>query len=318
MDLLCNGAFWPGLWTRRQGSETVPLACPTAAHTFCADRWHVRYAAPRGGMVAQRQSGEMPPGSSVECSLEIQGGEGVGEPVLVGQNIEAADAPAYRRPLRFTAWCFVEHPERRDCLVRFVAASPCTRDVFDSSLETHFESEEASLPSGTWTRLDFAFDATTARPLGLQIALQFSNAFLSHPAARVRLADASLYPSEFPQPSRNSWAVESSLAHRYFQRHDGHSTNAIGRALVCNEHELHFQFTFPEMRAFPSVTLPQDNEDLTVFTADGIAQSGFSYDVTFRSRGSAIIRASKSKHRLRDGYLAFRGYRGAILLEAEL
>jgi hypothetical protein len=31
-----------------------------------------------------------------------------------------------------------------------------------------------------------------------------------------------------------------------------------------------------------------------------------------------MIRATKLRHQIRDGYLAFRGYRGAITLEAEL
>jgi hypothetical protein len=72
------------------------------------------------------------------------------------------------------------------------------------------------------------------------------------------------------------------------------------------------------MRAFPAVTLPHGNEDLCVFSPDGVGQASFVYDVPYRSRGSAVIRATKSHHDLRDGYLAFRSSGGAVLLDAEL
>jgi hypothetical protein len=312
-SLLCNGAFHPALWTRLNSAAAVP--CPVTAQTFAADRWHVRYAAPEGGVVAQVRSAEMPPGCSVGSSLEIQGGEGVAQPLCVGQNVEADEGLPHE--LRLRAWCHMEHPHLRSCPVRLAIGSPIQRDLFDRSVECVAQ-REMSLMTNVWTRLDFTFDATALRPCGLRVELELPPGLLNHPAARVRLADASLCLPSALEPTRRSLADEAALAGRFFQRHDARLLNAIGRALVCNAHELHFQFTFPLMRAFPSVSLPQDNADFSVHSLDGLEQSGFAYDVPFRARGSAIIRATKRNHQLRDGYLAFRGYRGAILLDSEL
>jgi hypothetical protein len=72
------------------------------------------------------------------------------------------------------------------------------------------------------------------------------------------------------------------------------------------------------MRAFPAVTLPHDESHLRVFHLEGLPQTGFTYDITYRSRGSFILRATKENHGLRDGYLSFVGEGGAVFLEAEL
>ena len=161
-------------------------------------------------------------------------------------------------------------------------------------------------------------DATTARSLGLCVELELPFGFLADPRARAHLASATFGPADCPEPGPRSSAVETFLARRYFQRHSAETVNAIGRALVGNPHELYFQLNFPEMRAFPAVTLPEDNEDLCVFSSDGARQAGFVFDVPYWARGSAVIRATKRKHDLRDAYLAFRGYGAAILLDAEL
>jgi len=314
-NLLCNGAFLPELWTRVNSRDAIPVPCPVTAQTFAADRWHVRYAAPQGGAVAQVRSTERPPECSVGSSLEIQGGEGVAQPVYVGQNVEADERLPHE--LRFRAWCHVEHPHLQGGAVRLVIGSPVQRDLFDSSVECVAQ-REAFLAPHAWTLLDFTFDTTGLRPSGLRVELELPPGLLDHSAARVRLADVSLHQPSAPEASRRSLADESAIASRFFQRHDAQLRNAIGRALVCNRHELHFQFTFPLMRAFPSISLPQDNEDFCVHSLDGLQQSGFVYDVPFRTRGSAIIRATKRNHQLCDGYLAFRGYRGAILLDSEL
>jgi hypothetical protein len=72
------------------------------------------------------------------------------------------------------------------------------------------------------------------------------------------------------------------------------------------------------MRGSPDCTLPSTDERLRVFSSSGAQASGFAYDVTDRSRGSVIIRATKRNHGLRDGYLVFPGSGAAILLDAEL
>jgi hypothetical protein len=317
-NLLINGGFLPGLWSRLAGHESGAVFCPVEARTFAADRWHLRYAAPMGGAVSQARSEEVPPDATAESSWEIRGGEGVAQNVLCGQTIEADEAPAYRRELRLTAWCQVEHPALRECQVRLVVSHATARDVFDTSVITLARAPVQTVAVNAWTRLDFTFDARAAGRLGLCVELEFFADFLCDPAARVRLSGASLGPASGPEPAPRNSALETLLARRFFQRHSGETVNAIGRALACNPHELYFQFSFPEMRAFPAITLPPNDADLGVFSSQGVRQAGFTYDAPHCARGSAVIRATKWNHELGDGYLAFHGYHGAILLDAEL
>ncbi len=317
-NLLINGGFLSGLWTRLAGNASNAVVCAVETRTFVADRWHLRYAVPVGGPVSQARSDVVPPETTAATSLEIRGGEGVAEKVFVGQTLEADEAPAYRRELRFTAWCQIEHSIQRACPVRLVVSNATTRDLFDGSVGTLLQTEAKLVPVNDWTRLDFIFDVRAAGRSGLVVEVEIPAAFLSDPAARLRLSAASLGPASLPEPPPRSSAVETLLARRFFQRHSGESVYALGRALACNPHELYIPFTFPEMRAFPAITLPQDNAELAVFSPEGVRQSGFVYDAPFCALGSAVIRATKSSHELRDGYLAFLGYRGAILLDAEL
>lgn len=317
-NLLINGKFLPGLWTRLNGApDGAALPCPVWAQTFAADRWRVRYAAPTGAEVSQACSAEIPDGIVTGTSLEIRGSEGVAQEVFTGQNIEAEEAAGYHGSLRFSAWLYCEHPTLSACKAALVLGSPATPDLFDSSVETVLHQSLPSIPLNRWTHVELTIKGTAFRPTGLRIDLAFPSEFLASAAARVRLTDVSLAPASTPVADRPP-AVERLLARRYFQKHDGQSVNAIGRALTCNPHELFFQLSFPEMRALPACTLSQDNADLCVFSSDGQPQAGFAYDVTFGARTSVVIRATKLRHQLRDGYLAFRGYRGAILLDAEL
>jgi hypothetical protein len=316
-ELLINGAFHSSLWTRLDDSGAGEISCPVHAQTFAADRWHVRYAAPAVAPVTQARSEHVPSSSPALHSLELRGQGGVSEPVFLAQNNEPAEAHAYRRELRVTAWCYAQHPTVTGCPVRLHVGSPHTTDLFDERVELVWRSDARSVPCQTWRQLEFFFDASSFRRTGLRISLEIE-AGLNDPAAHLRFAELSLHPANTAPPPPRPIALETLLARRFFQRHTARSVNAIGRALVRNPHELHFQFTFPEMRAFPALTLPQNENLLTVFSAEGVPQSGFVYDVPYAACGSAIIRATKLEHQLHDGYLAFRGYEGAILLDAEL
>lgn len=317
-NLLINGKFLPGLWTRLHGMPAgTAIPCPVWAQTFAADRWRVRYATPSGGEVSQTCSTEILDAVSTAMILEIRGGAGVAQEVFIGQNIEADEALNYRRPLRFSAWVKCQHPRLTHGTTTLEIGSPKAQDVFDPSVETVQRTALPAFSVNRWTRLEATVKASAFRPTGLRVDLAFPPEFLNDPAARVLLTDVSLSCASAALVERPP-ALERFLARRFFQRHEGASVNAIGRALTCNPHELFFQFTFPEMRATPACTLPHDNADLCVFSGDGQPQSGFAFDATFGARGSVIIRATKLRHQLRDGYLAFRGYRGAILLDAEL
>lgn len=318
-NLLINGRFLRGLWTRLAGMEEgAGVSCPIWAQTFAADRWHVRYAAPEGGVVAQARSTDVPDGAPVETALEIRGGDGVAQAVCVGQNIEAGEAANGRAELRFTAWIFVAHSGMSECAATLVMGSPATADLFDATTETVLRVALERIPANRWTHVGCVLDCSAFRPTGLRVELELPPATLNHPEARVRIADVNLARISAGAPVERPAALECFLARRFFQRHDGSSMNAIGRALTCNPHELFFQLSFPEMRAFPACTLSQDNADLCVYSADGQPQTGFVYDAVYGARSSVIIRATKLRHKLRDGYLSFRGYRGAILLDAEL
>lgn len=317
-NLFINGKFLPGLWTRLHGTPAgTAIPCPVWAQTFAADRWRVRYAAPSGGEVAQACSTEILDAVSTATILEIRGGTEVAQEVFIGQNIEAEEALNYRRPLRFSAWVKCHHPRLTHASASLEIGSPRAPDLFDASVETMERTTLPAFPVNRWTHLEATVKASAFRPTGLRVELALPPDFLSDPAARVLLADASLSCASVPLAERPP-ALERFLARRFFQRHDGTGRNVIGRVLTCNPHELFFEFTFPEMRAAPACTLPQDNADLCVFSGDGQPQAGFAYDVALAARSSIVIRATKLRHQLRDGYMAFRNERGAILLEAEL
>ena len=176
-----------------------------------------------------------------------------------------------------------------------------------------------NVPRNRWTQVEREIDGRGLGANGLSVELEFPASLLNHAEGRVRvtglrLVDVGHFGREMERPA----AVEALLARRFFQRHDCGTVNSLGRALVINRHELHFHFAFAEMRCLPACTLPQENEYFCVFDLEGFPQTGFSYDVTHRARGSVMIRATKENHCVRDGYLSFVGDKGAILLDAEL
>lgn len=321
-NILLNGDFAPDLWTR----FTQPGEIASGAvwrQTFAADRWKVRYAAPKGTPVTQSMSTEVPAHASVTRSIELRGAEGVTQPVSFGQRIEAMEATRYRRRMVFSAWIRITHadttPKQFDLSVGTareadVFGGPCNDNV---ALETCVRIEEA--PVGRWWFLEREIDGRGFAPNGLSVELEFPADLLDSPDARIRLASVRL--ADVAAGNRvvdRAASVERLLARRFFQRHDASTVNSLGRALVVNAHELHFQFCFPEMRAFPAITLPHDESQLRVFNLEGIPQAGFTYDITYCSRGSFILRATKASHGLHDGFLSFVGHDGAILLDAEL
>lgn len=310
-NLLINGDFAPGLWTRLACPEDG-IECAVWRQTFAADRWSVRYARAEGAPVWQGRSSDIPPHASVSGSLEIGGAEGVTQAVLVGQRIEATEAARYRRPLVFSAWLRVGGSETADASVRLLLGSPLESDVFDRVRPAL--TEEIVRPTGRWVHLECSVDGRAFGATGLSLELEFPAKLLARSGASIRLAEVRLDDGSTARPA----AAEMALARRFFQRYDSTRINSLGRALVVNAHELHFQFVFDEMRAFPACTLPHREDVLRVFDLEGVPQTGFSYDVTYRSRGSVIIRATKENHGVRDGFLSFVGTEGAILLDAEL
>jgi hypothetical protein len=306
-DLLINGALLPGLW--RTGE---PVVCAVERRTFAAARWGVRYANPAGGAVTQARSADVPPESAAACSVVLRGGRDVTETVFFGQRIEAAEAFGYRQRLAFAAWIFVAG--EGDASIELLAATPRDVDFFDGNVNIQLRTK-VSVPRGRWSRVELPLDARAFPATGLALELAIPAACFP---GEVRLADLRLAAANGPAPAPRPAAIEALLAERYFQRHDSSRINSLGRVLVVNAHELHFQFTFPEMRAFPACTLPHSEDGLRVFHLEGMPQSGFRYDVTYRSRGSVIIRATKENHGLTDGFLSFVGDSAAILLDAEL
>ena len=319
-NILINGDFSADLWNRCY-SPTAGVECAVWRQTFAADRWKLRYAQPEGAPVAQAQSADIPPHANGSCSLEIRGAEGVAQSVFVGQRIEAAESVRYRRQLVFSAWVRIVNASAPDAQVKLWLGSARQPDVFGNAANDGVKTatcEHLALPTGRWVHLEHAIDGRPLSAHGLSLELELPALLLARDIAAVRLAgvrlDSLTAGTAFQRPA----AVETLLARRFFQRYDAARLNSLGRALVVNAHELHFQFTFPEMRAFPACTLPHDENVLRIFNLEGIPQTGFRYDVTYRSRGSAIIRATRENHGLHDGYLSFVGSGGAIELDAEL
>ena len=303
-NLFINGDFLPGLWR----SEEVE--CAVGRHTFAAARWKVRYARPEGAPITQARS--------ADGSLELRGAPGVTQPVLLGQRIEAAEAVRYRGELVFSAWVQATGSEAAHGDLELVCESAGEADDF-GAVKTEFKTCLEAVPTGRWVQIERAIDARAFQPTGLSVELEFPARLLHRADSRIRvkgmrLAHASAAQRTVARPA----SMEDQLARRFYQRHDSSTVNAIGRALVVNAHELHFQFTFPEMRAFPACTLPHPEDGFRVFSLEGIPQEGFTYDVPYRSRGSAIIRATKAQHGLADGYLPFVASSAALLLDAEL
>jgi len=319
-NLLLNGDFAPALWSRLEPGQTR-VECPAWRQTLAADRWILRHGAARGAAVTQAISLDVPAHAPVLRSLEICGAPGVAHSIFLGQRLEAADAARYRRRLLFSAWVRVEHPDRFPQHLDLVLATPREPDHFAErdALRTESCIRIEEVPVGRWWLLERELDARAFAATGLALELEFPAEMLASADACVRLAGVRLADAAAGQRTSDRHpALERQLVRRYFQRHDSSTVNSLGRALVVNAHELHFQFTFPEMRAFPAVTLPHDETQLRVFNLEGRPQEGFTYDITYRSRGSCILRATKARHGLPDGFLSFVGCEGAILLDAEL
>jgi hypothetical protein len=319
-NILINGDFSRSLWTRLD-SPVAGVECPVWRQTFAADRWKVRYGQATGAVVCQAQSPDIPPNTASACSLELRGADGVSQPVLIGQRIEAAEAARYRRHLVFSAWIRVVGSSAADATFALVLGSAKEPNVFGGASNDGVKSEmrEAiTLPSGRWVHLEHAIDGRTFGANGLSLEFEIPASLLAQRGQFVRFASMRLDDLAAGAGIERPAAMETLLARRFFQRYDSGRINSLGRALVVNAHELHFQFTFAEMRGFPTCTLPHDDAGLRVFNLEGIPQAGFRYDITYRSRGSAIIRATRENHGLADGFLSFVGSEGAILLDAEL
>lgn len=320
-NLLINGDFLPGLWSHLRRPEEG-VECATWRQTFAADRWKIRYAHPQGAPVTQHLCVDAPDAAGHSSCLEIRGADGVSQPVLLGQRIEAADASRYRRLLSFSAWVHLVNTQADPVALSLVLGSATQPDmfgnVFNDGVDTELIERFESVPTGRWIHLEREIDARTFGPFGLSCELQFPSELLNRPGISVRVACIHLADAEAARRVQRPASVEAWLAKRFFQRHDSSTVNSIGRPLVVNAHELHFQFTFPELRSFPACTVSHDNRSLRVFDHQGIPQDDFVYDVTYRSRGSVIIRAAKMNHGLRDGCLSFTGGDGEILLDSEL
>ncbi len=310
------------LWARSLNPD-AEARCELWRQNFAADRWKIRYAAPSGATVTQCRAWQVPEESAAVWSLEIRGCAGVTQNIFFGQRLEAADAPRYRRRLRFSVDLWLETPSGTGCAVHLVLGTAKERDRFGGPLNEQVELLPAltlgELPSGRWVRLEAELDLRAVNSNGLSVELEFSAGVLSQVGTVLRIANPFLGDvSGRGVPMPRAAALESFLAERYFQRHSGRRINSPSRVLAVNADELHFQFTFPPMRAFPACTLPEGDGVLRVHSLGGVPQDGFFLDVTHRSCGSVMIRARKPGHGLADGYLAFTTLDGALLLDAEL
>ncbi len=321
-NILINGEFLRELWGRSAQPQSQ-ARCEVWRQTFLADRWKVRYARPSGEALSQRMSSRVPEESASDCSLQLCGAVGVSEDIYLGQRVEARAARRYGRVLRFSARFFLAAEDYCQCPVKLVLGGAREPDVFGGAFNDNVDElariELGSLTANHWTYLEAEVDLKNAGPHGLSVEMEFPAAALSHPNNSIRVADVNLVRADAGcAVSSRPAALESFLARRYFQPHSGRLINFLGRVFALNRHELFFQFTFPEMRTLPSCSLPLGDELLRVFNRNGLPQYGFTYDVSCRAAGSVIIRATKENHAVEDGYLAFTGVDGWILLDAEL
>lgn len=320
-NILLNGLFLPALFNR-SSSPASGTQCLPWRQTFLADRWKVRFGDSSGDRAWQALSTENPSLSSGVRSLELRASDRLESALYLGQRIEAADAFLYQKRLHFSAWIWSTTVAPHES-VRLHLTTPERPNCFGNALNHHSrlvcDTALGPLPGGQWTRVEQEIDARSFSPTGLSLELGFAPDLFCDAAARVRVTDVYLgtCPVTLPPPQRSA-AMEQGLCRRFFQRLGPENLNSIGRPIVVNPNEMHFQLTFAEMREFPACTIPQDNGGLRVFDLTGRPQHGFSYDVTYRSRGSAILRATRFHHGLSDGYLSFVGDCDAIELEAEL
>ena len=233
-SILINGDFSPGLWSRvarpREGIE-----CALWRQTFAADRWQVRYAQAEGAPVRQAMSQDVSPHANAACSLEIRGADGVTQPVFVGQRIEAAEAPRYRRNLVFSAWLGIEGSLAGTAEIELLCGTPREPDVFGSGSSDDVKSElreTIHCPTGRWVHLEHPIDGRSFGSTGLSCELVLPAHLLARSAACIRLANVRLDDLGAGMGGERPAAVEAALARRFFQRYDSSRINSLDRKSV--------------------------------------------------------------------------------------
>lgn len=319
-NLFINGGL--NLWNRitPHGESREEVVCSRWRQTFLADRWKVRYGQPEGTEIRQRRSERVPEGYAGSYSIELQGQALLGDPVYLGQRIEAGESLRYRRRLRFAA--------RIECgrdggEFALLVQAPGERDRFGPALKPSVAHELriplGNVAAGCWQQVEAEFDALPFGSNGLSVELAVPATALHTEEHRVRICDLKLADATLKTPpTERPYADELRLASRFFCRSWLGCINTPGRAISVASDDLYFQITFPEMRVPPSVVLPPDDGTLRVYGYPYEEVAGFRYEVVHRTCGSIIIKAHKPNHGLTDAYLTFVDWNGSVALDAEL
>ena len=176
-----NGAFEH--WQRGASA----FSCPAGVRTFRADRTYVN---PAGAAVTQQRSSVVPVGARSRYSLLLTGAPAV-MTVLVGQRIEAADVPAIKRGITFTAKIY--NGSGASFTPNLLIGTPAAVDDFTTVTNRLTQALQACAV-GQWSTMNYTVDISAYANVdnGLQVEWQIPATVLDAGGKTIGIAEVSV------------------------------------------------------------------------------------------------------------------------------
>lgn len=259
-NALINGSF--EVWQRGTGSTS----CAAGSRTVLADRWYVN---PTGADVTQQRSATVPTGARARYSIQLDGAASV-TTVLVGQRIEAANIPAIKRNVTFSA--LVYNGSGASFTPNLLLGTPGAEDNF-GTVTNRLTQALQSCDDAAWTRVEHSVDISGYTDIdnGLQVELQLPSGSLVA-GDTVRVTEAQIEPGLARTPFEGRGIADEFLrCQRYFQVLGRGMAGGVAAGTKATFHAV----LATVMRAAPTSTLKDTGPTLLV-SESNVTASGSS------------------------------------------